>query len=74
MKEKIKVFAVSIFISLAVGGLSAFFTRNSMGLYNDIVRPSLSPPSWLFPVVWTVLFILMGISAAIIYLNKTAPK
>ena len=74
MKEKIKVFAVSIFISLAVGGLSAFFTRNSMGLYNDIVKPFLSPPTWLFPVVWTVLFILMGISAAIIYLNKTAPK
>ncbi len=72
MKEKIKVFAVSISIALAVGALSAFFTRNSMGIYNDIVRPLLSPPSWLFPVVWTILFILMGISAAIIYLNKTA--
>ena len=72
MKEKIKVFAISIFISLAVGALSAFVTRNSMGIYNDIIRPFLSPPSWVFPVVWTVLFILMGISAAIIYNNKTA--
>ncbi|MBQ4119822.1 MAG: tryptophan-rich sensory protein [Clostridia bacterium] len=71
MKDKIKVFAVSIFIALAVGGLSAFFTRNSMSIYNDIIRPFLSPPSWLFPVVWTILFILMGISAAIIYLDKS---
>ncbi len=73
MKEKIKVFAVSIFVALAVGALSAFFTKNSMGIYNDIVRPWLSPPSWAFPVVWTILFILMGISAAIIYLDKIAP-
>ncbi len=74
MKEKIKVFAVSILIALAVGALSAFFTRNSMNLYMDIIRPFLSPPSWLFPIVWTILFILMGISAAMIYLDKDAPK
>lgn len=70
--KKIKVFAVSIFIALAVGALSAFFTRNSMGLYMDIIRPFLSPPSWLFPIVWTVLFVLMGISSAMIYLDKRA--
>ncbi len=73
MKEKIKVYLVSIGIALAVGGLSAFFTRRSMNLYEKIVTPPLSPPSWLFPVVWTVLFILMGISAAMIYLDRRAP-
>lgn len=72
MFEKIKTYAISILIALAVGGLSAFFTRNSMNLYRDIITPPLSPPSILFPIVWTVLFILMGISAAMIYLDKNA--
>ena len=74
MKEKIKVFAVSILLALSAGLLSAFFTRGSMNLYMDIIRPALSPPSWLFPIVWTILFILMGISAAMIYLDKDAKK
>lgn len=72
MFKKIKTYAISILIALAVGGLSAFFTRNSMNLYRDIITPPLSPPSILFPIVWTVLFILMGISAAMIYLDKSA--
>lgn len=72
MKEKIKTYIVSIAIALAVGGLSALLTRNSMMLYDTIITPPLSPPSFIFPIVWTVLFILMGISAAIIYLDRTA--
>ncbi len=72
MLIKIKPYIVSILIALAVGGLSAFFTRNSMSLYRDIITPPLAPPSWVFPVVWTVLFILMGISAAMIYNDKSA--
>ncbi len=74
MFKKIKPYIVSVLIALAVGGLSAFFTRNSMDLYRDIITPPLAPPGWLFPVVWTILFILMGISAAIIYTDKTAPE
>ena len=38
-----------------------------MDLYNEIVTPTLSPPAILFPIVWTILYVLMGISAAIIY-------
>ncbi len=72
--KKIKPYIISILIALGVGGLSAFFTRNSMDLYSEIIRPPLSPPSILFPIVWTVLFILMGISAAMIYTNETAPE
>lgn len=72
MFKKIKTYAISILIALAVGGLSAFFTRNSMNLYRDVITPPLSPPSILFPIVWTMLFIIMGISAAMIYLDKSA--
>ena len=70
MWEKIKPYLISILISLGVGGLSAFLTRNSMDIYENLNQPPLSPPSILFPIVWSILFILMGISAAIIYTYK----
>lgn len=72
MKKTVKSYVISILIALAVGGLSAFFTRNSMDLYEDIITPPLAPPSILFPIVWTVLYILMGISAAIVYNDRNA--
>ena len=71
---KIKPFIISVLIALGVGGLSAFFTRNSMDIYGTINTPPLSPPSILFPIVWTILFALMGISAAMIYTNTTADE
>ena len=64
MWQKVKIYGVNIAIPLAVGGLSAFLTRNSMDIYEKINQPFLAPPAWLFPVVWTVLYGLMGISAA----------
>jgi len=73
MKSKIKPYAISIIIALAVGGLSAFLTRNSMDIYEELITPPLSPPSILFPIVWTILYVLMGISAAMIYIDKLAP-
>ena len=73
MKEKIKSYVFFILSALAVGGLSAFFTRNNMDINNDLLMPPLSPPPILFPIVWSILFILMGISAAMIY-NSDAPK
>lgn len=74
MKEKIKSYLFFILSALAVGGLSAFFTRNSMSIYDDILTPPLSPPSVVFPIVWTVLFTLMGISAAMIYNSSASQK
>ena len=49
-------------IPLAAGGLSALLTRGSMESFEALNKPTLSPPGWLFPVVWTVLFVLMGIA------------
>ena len=72
--NKIKVFVIAILIPLAVGALSAFLTKGSMDIYNRINMPPLAPPSWVFPVVWTVLFILMGVSSAIIYLSDNKNK
>ena len=70
MWNKIKPYAVSLAISFATGGLSALLTKDSMDMYNNIVRPTLAPPGWLFPVVWSILFLLMGISAARVYVKS----
>lgn len=67
MTIRLKTLLKSLGISLGVGILSAIFTMGSMDVYKTINKPALSPPSWLFPVVWTILFILMGISAYIVY-------
>ena len=64
---RIKPYVVSIAIALAVGLFSALLTRDSMDNYSQLVTPPLAPPGWLFPVVWTALYVLMGISAAIIW-------
>lgn len=69
-KHKIKVSVISILIAEAVGGLSAFLTRDSMETYSTaIVQPPLSPPAILFPIVWGILYALMGIGAARIYMT-----
>lgn len=70
MKKEIKTYAISIAAALAVGGLSALFTAGNMDIYSEIVKPPIAPPSVLFPIVWTLLYILMGVSAAMIYLQR----
>ncbi len=70
--NKFRVYLIGILIPLAVGGLSALLTRGNMMLYSDIVQPPLAPPPILFPIVWTILYILMGIGSARVYLKKEA--
>ena len=60
---------ISILIPIAIGALSALFSNN-MSSYATLVKPPLSPPSFIFPIVWTILFILMGISSYIIYKSE----
>lgn len=69
-KQKIKIYAIAILIPLLVGALSAYLTRNNMQIYQSIQTPPLSPPSILFPIVWTVLYVLMGISSAMVYIHR----
>ena len=64
-----KKLAEYIALPLLVGTLAAFLTRGSMDIYQTTVMPPLAPPAWLFPVVWTILYVLMGISSYIISLS-----
>jgi len=66
MKIKWKPLIISVAIPLLVGGLSALLTRDSMQTFDQITKPPLSPPGWLFPVVWTILYTLMGIASYLI--------
>lgn len=63
---------ISILIPILVGTLSSLFSGNmSISMFN---KPSFSPPSFLFPIVWTILYILMGISSYIIYSSDSPNK
>ena len=68
MKQNWKSYLFWILLSEAVGALSGWLTREGTAIYaQTIVKPPLSPPGWVFPVVWTILYALMGIGAARIY-------
>ena len=64
---------ISILIPLAVGALSSLLSR-SMTTYSSINRPDFSPPSYVFPIVWTILYVFMGISSYIIYDSDSPAK
>ena len=66
-KSSRKTTLLAILIPLAIGGFSYFLTKDNMNLYQEITTPPLAPPGFLFPIVWTILYILMGISSARIY-------
>ena len=68
MLKKLITYAVSIAVALGIGSLSALITSGSMDIYSSVETPPLSPPSIVFPIVWTILFTLMGISSARIFI------
>ena len=59
MKLDLKKLLLCLGIPLAVGGLSALVS-GGMAAYGELNQPPLSPPGWVFPIVWTVLYLLMG--------------
>ncbi len=66
MKKDTRKLITCIAVPLATGAVSGFFTRNGMKVFAKLNKPLLSPPGWLFPVVWTILFIMMGIASFLI--------
>lgn len=68
-KSKIKTYVISLAVSLGVGGLSAALTYGAMEDYERVIKPVLTPPGVVFPIVWSVLFVLMAVSAAGVWLS-----
>ncbi len=66
MKIKWKELLVCIAIPLLIGLLAGVLTRDGTEIFSMVRKPPLSPPAWLFPVVWTILYILMGIASYLV--------
>lgn len=68
---RLKPLVFSLCISNGIGIISGILTSQSKQLYDTLVLPPLAPPSIVFPIVWTILFILMGISSYLIYISNS---
>ena len=74
-KSNWKTYAFWILITEAVGALSGWLTREGTKIFGETVaQPPLSPPMLVFPIVWGILYALMGISAARIYMAPASAE
>ena len=63
--SKVKIYAKSILIPVGIGLIIGVITSSSIQ-YNTLIKPVLAPPSIVFPIVWTILYVLMGVSYGIL--------
>ena len=63
----------ALIIPLLIGGLSSLLTSGNMEAYNVMKAPPLAPPGWLFPVVWTILYVLMGLASYLVFVSDAEP-
>ena len=73
LRKEIKELIACILIPLVIGFIFSIFSRSGL-VYKEILKPFLSPPGFIFPIVWTILYILMGISSYIIYNSSVYRK
>ena len=65
--QKLLRFIPMVALPLIVGAISALLTGNAMDSYQVMNQPPLAPPAWLFPIAWTILYILMGLISNITF-------
>lgn len=71
-KVHIGALIIALFIPLAVGGISAALSAEGMAAYGNMNKPPLSPPAWLFPVAWTILYLMMGLASYFIFVSESS--
>ncbi|MBR3257096.1 tryptophan-rich sensory protein [Candidatus Saccharibacteria bacterium] len=66
-----KIWRIALCISVPLGGglIISMFTRDAMEKFGAFNQPPLAPPAWLFPVAWTILYVLMGVASYLIYMK-----
>lgn len=55
-------FLLSILITMGTGFISGILIKNSIGIYKNVKKPIFAPPSYVFPIVWVILYFLMGVA------------
>lgn len=65
--SRIRPFVIFSAVALGAGLLSSLIAGNAGEAYRELLSPPLSPPGWVFPVVWTALYVLMGVGMALVY-------
>ena len=70
-----KILILNLIIPLAIGFLAFLLTREGIDNYtNNLIKPFFAPPKFIFPIIWTILYILMGISSYRIYNSMACYK
>ena len=70
---KLKTLIGAVLLPLAVGAAAGILTMDGMAVFAAVKKPPLSPPGWLFPIVWTLLYIMMGIASALVWSANISP-
>ncbi len=65
-----KTLIICIAVPLAAGGLAALLTRQGTETFQWLTQPPLTPPAWLFPVAWTILYVMMGIASYLVAVSE----
>lgn len=60
-------------IPLAVGVVSSLLTSDAMKIFHFMNKPPLAPPGWLFPIVWTILYLMMGLASYYVFRSEADP-
>ncbi len=71
--NNLKIYLKSILIPVILGGIVGFVIYKNIG-YDNLVKPNFAPPGNIFPIIWTILYILMGTSYGILESNQLIDK
>ncbi len=74
MKKSKTLFLISLLFPTMVGVISALLTRNDMQLYQALEKPALSPPAIVFPIAWTILYLMMGAATYLAITSNTSSQ
>ena len=68
MKTKLRpgLLTLAVFLPICVGGISVMLTGDMMKEYFFLNKPPLAPPGWVFPVVWSILYVMMGLASYLV--------
>lgn len=67
-----KKLAICLLIPLVGGAISGWISRGGMETFQQLNQPPLSPPGWLFPIVWTILYLMMGLASYLVSTSEEA--